>query len=137
MPDSFPKPTFQLDYAIATEIQRLREHRATRGIPNPEPKNLLVATWNIDSDPVASAVTSDSLGTPFSLGLSCRVRQSSFLCSYVLMQQKSASSVVQLRTFLFGSVLRSWHTAGTQEWHEAIARPSPGGEEVPAEVLDA
>ena len=33
MPASFPRPTFQFDYSIDSEIRRVREHKATRGIP--------------------------------------------------------------------------------------------------------
>jgi len=47
MPASFPRPTFPFDYTVATEIRRVREHRASRGIPGRELKNLLVATWSI------------------------------------------------------------------------------------------
>lgn len=43
----FPKPKFAYDYDPATEVARLRGHRAARGIPARRPESLLIATWNL------------------------------------------------------------------------------------------
>jgi endonuclease/exonuclease/phosphatase family metal-dependent hydrolase len=47
MPQSFPKPKFKFLYSLSSEVSRLRQHRAVRGVPSPSGKNLLLATWNI------------------------------------------------------------------------------------------
>jgi hypothetical protein len=43
----FPKPTFAYDYVVATQVQRLRAHKTTRGIPAKASGKILVLTWNI------------------------------------------------------------------------------------------
>jgi endonuclease/exonuclease/phosphatase family metal-dependent hydrolase len=44
---SFPKPKFPFPYDVADEIQRLRAHKAARGVPAKAADRLLLATWNI------------------------------------------------------------------------------------------
>jgi len=43
----FKKPRFHFDYDVTHEIERLREHKASRGIPEKSDQSLLLATWNI------------------------------------------------------------------------------------------
>lgn len=43
----FPEPKFSFYYTVSTEVQQLRAHKATRGVPNRTANRLLVATWNI------------------------------------------------------------------------------------------
>ena len=44
---SFPKPNFVHPFVVNTEIQRLRAHKATRGIPAKTNDKLLLGSWNI------------------------------------------------------------------------------------------
>jgi endonuclease/exonuclease/phosphatase family metal-dependent hydrolase len=43
----FPKPKFPFEYAVDSEITRLRQHKQTRSIPERAQDKMLVATWNI------------------------------------------------------------------------------------------
>lgn len=43
----FPKPKFDFVYDVSSEIERLRQHKKTRGIPQRTKDTVLVATWNI------------------------------------------------------------------------------------------
>lgn len=43
----FGKPKFEFAYDVQAEIQRLRDHKVTRKIPDRSPASLLAATWNI------------------------------------------------------------------------------------------
>ncbi len=43
----FPKPKFQYTYDVSAEIDHLRQHKLTRGVPAKAPDRLLIATWNI------------------------------------------------------------------------------------------
>jgi endonuclease/exonuclease/phosphatase family metal-dependent hydrolase len=43
----FKKPRFHFDYDVAHEIERLREHKTGRGIPEKTGGTVLLATWNI------------------------------------------------------------------------------------------
>ena len=43
----FPKPKFPYEYDVQTQIQRLRDHKHARGIPERADGTVLVATWNI------------------------------------------------------------------------------------------
>src|SRR5438477_11995250 len=45
----FPKPKFQYTYDVSAEIDHLRQHKLTRGVPAKAPDRLLIATWNIAS----------------------------------------------------------------------------------------
>ena len=47
---AFPKPAFDFNYKVATEIERLRQYRDNepgRKIPKKHPSRLLLASWNI------------------------------------------------------------------------------------------
>ena len=43
----FPKPNFQYTYDVRAEIDHLRQHKLTRGVPAKAQDRLLIATWNI------------------------------------------------------------------------------------------
>ena len=46
----FPKPAFNFDYDVDSEINAMREYRDTkpgRAIPNKALDRLLIATWNV------------------------------------------------------------------------------------------
>jgi endonuclease/exonuclease/phosphatase family metal-dependent hydrolase len=43
----FPKPKFPFEYDVDAEIQRLRDHKAKRAIPERTDKKILVGTWNL------------------------------------------------------------------------------------------
>jgi endonuclease/exonuclease/phosphatase family metal-dependent hydrolase len=43
----FPKPTVAYTYSVATEVQRLRQHKQVRAIPAKTADTLLIGTWNI------------------------------------------------------------------------------------------
>jgi len=43
----FPKPKFQYTYDVSAEIDHLRQHKLTRGVPAKAQDRLLIATWNI------------------------------------------------------------------------------------------
>ena len=43
----FPKPKFDFEYNLNTEVARLRKHKGVRTIPKREKSKLLLATWNI------------------------------------------------------------------------------------------
>lgn len=43
----FPRPRFEYDYRLSTEIEALRGHAKARGVPRRARDRLLIATWNI------------------------------------------------------------------------------------------
>jgi endonuclease/exonuclease/phosphatase family metal-dependent hydrolase len=43
----FPRPRFDFAYDVSSEIERLRQHKGTRMIPQRTDGTILVATWNI------------------------------------------------------------------------------------------
>jgi hypothetical protein len=43
----FPKPGFDFAYDVSSEIERLREHKIKRDIPQRAKDTILIATWNI------------------------------------------------------------------------------------------
>jgi len=53
----FPKPPFNFDYDVDSEINAMREYRDTkpgRAIPNKALDRLLIATWNVANLDVAT-----------------------------------------------------------------------------------
>src|SRR5205807_7237373 len=45
----FPKPKFQYTYDVSAEINHLRQHKLTRGVPAKAQDRLLIARWNIEN----------------------------------------------------------------------------------------
>ena len=43
----FPKPTFNYNYVLNVQLQRLRQHKTARQIPGKTPGTRLILTWNI------------------------------------------------------------------------------------------
>ena len=69
----FPKPKFQYTYDVSAEIDHLRQHKLTRGVPAKAQDRLLIATWNIANFGVQERTGDDRHSRPDAAGRQRRI----------------------------------------------------------------